>query len=678
MGEKSREKKERREGSFTVEKERIGENAAPILWWVIFVGVILTLFTPFIVSSKYFFPFVGPKSIYFMALSEIIFAAWLILIIFAPKYRPKLNILTLTIILFLIIFILSSILGVDFSRSFWSKYERMTGLLMQLHLCGFFLAVSSVFQKKEDWLRIFGVSVFAAVLMSFINFYPKVMGPMAELTRGGATLGNSSFLGTYLLFNFFFAIYLFFNSKKLIKILSLIGVIIIGIALFLSTAQAALLSTIGGLILLISSWLISQNKGRIRIMVLVLSACLIVGVIVSAFFLTKPGNFLHDEIYEKYIGSTFGGRFIVWSGAWKGFLAKPWLGWGPENFEISFTKNYNPCMGTSECGADIWYDRAHNIVFDTLVTTGTLGFLSYLGIFFSVFFVLWKQFFSKNITFWCAGIFSVVLISYFIQNLTVFDMINSYLMFFLVLAFVGSISQNRENSSQIEKPVNIPLTAVILILFIFSFSISVIKSAKTDNYIIKALGFPAGSLERLDLYKETLQASSIGKYQIRDFFAQSTIELIQGKAPEEISTGGAKDELDFIIQELENTTKESPMDYRAYLKLGQVYNFYTVATNISKLSNAEMTLKRAIELSPKNQQGYWALAQTQIYQGKIDESFSSAEKALNLEPKLKTSHLIVIQIAKIAGNQTLAEEKAKNALEINPAWEPDIKSILGI
>ena len=95
-----------------------------------------------------------------------------------------------------------------------------------------------------------------------------------------------------------------------------------------------------------------------------------------------------------------------------------------------------------------------------------------------------------------------------------------------------------------------------------------------------------------------------------------------------------------------------------------------------KLARAEEILKKAIEVSPTNQQGYWALAQTKLYQGRFKEALSLAEKALSLEPKLLQSHLIVIQIAKIMGDKDLVQRKAQEAIEINPDWEADIKKIL--
>ncbi len=129
-----------------------------------------------------------------MGLTEIIFFTWLFLIIFYPKYRPRFNLLLIALILYLTIFIISSLLGIDPFYSFWSKFERMTGALILLHLFAFFLVIFSTF-KQKDWLKFFLVSIFVGVILSFI-----ALGSKNPAMKGGATIGNDSFLGTYLLF----------------------------------------------------------------------------------------------------------------------------------------------------------------------------------------------------------------------------------------------------------------------------------------------------------------------------------------------------------------------------------------------------------------------------------------------------------------------------------------------
>ncbi len=689
MSKKSQEKKKRRKEEIKPEKRNSKEKLVSVCLNIIRFGIYLILFTPLIVSSKYFFPFVGPKSLYFMGLVEIIFAAYLILLLLRPQYRPRLNILSMAIILFVAVLILSSFFGEDFSRSFWSKYERMTGLLMWFHLLAFFLILTSTFKKRKEWFKIFGVSIFTAVLISVINFLAKLdvglLGDLGSSSRGGATIGNSSFFGAYLLFNIFLAFYLFLKSKGKLRIYAGIPLIIISLSLFLSDARAAIISVLGGAVLLFLLWLSLTKRGRLRIAGISLLLIFIIAVLSLVYFISQPDSI----VYQKFVQLATKSRIVVWQGAWKGFLDRPWFGWGQENFELVFTKYFHPSLFLAEYGGEIWFDRAHNIFFDTIVTSGIFGLLAYLAIFASAFYVLGKKFFQQKIGFLTAGIFLIVLISYTVQNLTVFDMVSSYVMLFLVLGFIGGIASRKEEESSSNllipsqdvtqektKTLNRPVAAIILILFGFSFFNFVIQPIRTDAYVIDALRSAPGSEQRISFYKKALTTSPVGKYQIRETLTDVLINSIQSGEAKKASPESIKQELDFLSGELEKSIQESPLDFRAYLKLGQVYNAYA-QMNIFKIAEAEKALQRAIELSPTNQQGYWFLAQTKLFQGDFDSAISLAEKAVELEPRVAKSHLILIQIALFKGDDELVKEKAGEAIEINPAWESEIKKVLG-
>ena len=644
---------------------------------IIRYGTYLVLITPLIVSSKFFFPFVGPKSIYFFALVEIIFFSYLILISISPKYRPRFNLLLMVLSIFLLILILSSVFGVDFQNSFWSKYERMTGLLMWFHLFTFFVVLSSVFKERDEWYKIFGISVFIAILISLISLFEKMgVSIVGASSQGGATLGNSSFLGVYLLFNLFLALYLILKSEIGLRIYSSICFIIMALTLILSGARAVKLSFLGGLILLFFLWLAFYQKGKLRRLGIFLLIFSLISLIIFTFFAFQPESFVRKGVIEKNVGETFGGRFIVWAEAWKGFLQRPILGWGLENFEFAFTSNYNSCLGTARCASDIWYDRAHNIIFDTLVASGILGMLSYFGIFIAVFYIIWKNYFNKKFDFWICGVLTVLLISYFIQNSTVFDMVSSYMIFFLVLGYIGSTSYLPKEFQATKKSnfFYFFVVIIILILFFLSFLKFVIQPLQTDAFVIQAI--QTSEFEsRISLYQKALTTSPVGRYQIREFFADRTMEFIQSDAARKAPTEEIEQELDFISKELEKTIKESPYNYRSYLKLGQVYNIYS-RFDSQKLSLAEDVLEKAISLSPTNQQGYWASAQTKIYKGEFKEAVSLAEKAKDLEPKLQRSYEVLVNIARIIGDRELGEEKIKEASEIDPSWEPELRKIL--
>ena len=672
MGKKSRLKKQRQEIQLQATEKNEGTQSEPFLVNIIRIGTYLILLTPLILLGKAYFPFVGPKSLYFMGLCQIIFFVWLYLAFKRKEYRPKLNFILISFSLFLIVLILSSVFGIDFSRSFWSKYERMTGLLMWLHLFGFFLVASSTF-KKSDWKKIFIVTALISLLISCFSILEHLGVKQFKLSdREGFTLGNTSFLGSYLLFNVFLAFYLFVKEKKLLILKILYScIIILGIlAIYLQSARAALVSTIAGFGLIFLLWLCFESKIKIirglSKIVLTISIITILGSIVLLYL---PNNPVHNKFGEITTQS----RFANWEIAEKATLERPLLGSGPENYTVIFTKFFNPSLFISQYGGEIWFDRTHNIILDTLCTTGILGLVSYLGLFFYMFLVLKKKYFNeKTIDFWTFSIFIALPTAYFIQNLTVFDMVASLMMFSLILGFVAFLAGAGKGEKDIKKivPERQTLAIVLSIIFLITFFNFIIQPYKTDIYVIKSLADSKGRQlmpeQRVEFYKKALESSQMGKYQIREFFGQNSESIIKANS-DNFSREQIKLELDFVIAELEKTNKESPLEYRSVLRLTKLYSLYALIEP-EKLEQAEFYGNECLKLSPNNQQGYWALAQVKIYKGDFDIALSLAEQAVELEPRWLQSHLIAVQISEILKNPETTEQLIKNAIEVNPEW----------
>jgi O-antigen ligase len=639
MGRKSRRKKERRAGLFEEKPAKPKIKKEVVCLKTIQWGTYLILATPLVVLSRFFFPFISPKSFYFMGLTEVIFACWLILIIFAPRYRPRLNRLLLAISLFLLILILATIFGVDPSRSFWANFERMAGLLMYLHLFAFFLVTSSVFKKKNDWIKIFTISTIVASVVSIIALTAKMVGEgnmPINVARNGATLGNSSFLAAYLLFNLFFGLYLFFEGKKRNRPYIVSLLVIIVAALFTSGGRAASLSSILGIALLFLLYLAFKSKSK-KLKVLGRAAFIlsITGLLVGIVILNLPGSFLQQKLIEHSNKA----RPLAWQMAIFGLKDRPLLGWGPENFELLFDKYFHPCFFLKECGGEPWFDRAHNIVFDTLAASGFLGLFSYLFMYFCAFYVLWKKYLKEKKDFWIVSIISCLLISYFVQNLTVFDSPSSLVMLFLVFGFVATISYQPKEEPKIKKTNFWQLLFILIILFCFSISFQkfVIQPAKSSYFLIESIIAPTPE-KRIDFYQKALQSSSLGKYQLRAHMGDLVITLIQDKKASE-------GEVEYITSELEKSIKESPRDFRSYLILGKLYLLYAIQFDESKLAEAERVITRGIEISPTNQQGYWVLAQIEALKGDCKKALSLAEKSIQLEPRVKISTSIAEQLA---------------------------------
>lgn len=579
-----------------------------------------------------------------MALAELVFFAWVILAKKYPEYRPSFKGITLFLFLFLAVMSLSALFGANPSLSFWSKFERMTGVLMWLHLFGFYLAASTVLQKK-DWLRIFGASASLGVLMGLLSVFKKDPG-----MRGGGTLGNDSFYGTYLLINIFLAVYLFFaaakkgNRSKLLMIFSGSSFLALVYFLFRSEANAAQISFLGGLVLLFCLWLATSKKKVFRLIGLAALAAIVLGGSAAIVLAMRTDSYVYHALTNRLGESALSARLVVWDAAYQGFIDRPLLGYGPENFEYAFIRHYNSCFGTSsgKCSGSVWFDRAHNIIFDRLSTTGILGLVTYLAIFGTAIFFLWKGFFNNLIGFPEAGVFTALIAAYFVQNLTVFDMIASLILVIFVLAFIASTLAEKKNGKKEEALSKIFLVALAGVFFI-CFTQFIVNPASAGHSVIVTLKSPFGTVDRLNNYQKTLALSPMGCYQIRQFFAQTLLnEEKKGKMSKETE---AK-ELEALTVELEKSINETPADYKSYYMLSQLYTLWS-SFDDSKIAMAENASAQMIALSPANQKGYWMLAQVRLYQNRVNDAYDLAKEAYDLEPGNSSSAAILKKIEAI-------------------------------
>jgi len=633
-----------------------------ILNVIIHACVYLMTITPIIVNTFLFFPYVGPKGLFLMTLIEIAFFSWLVLAYLKPQYRIKRSPIFYAVTAYIVILILATLFGADPMRSFWSKFERMSGLLMWLHLYALFLVTSSVF-KKEHWHRFFLASLAIACIVC-IAFFANIQGTWTA--ADGSTLGNSSFLATYILFNLFFAIYLiYFLFKKLkqgnyintIKfVFALVVFVLMLVTLYASKAQAAKLSFAGG-VGFICLFLFARKYKKIG-KVLVIAAIAI--YILGSVLLLVPDSFVQD----MYLQVKSKARPLIWQQAWEGFSQRPILGWGPQNFGFVFNKTFNPCFYADECGGQPRFDQAHNIIMDNLIDTGVLGLIAYLAMFGSVFWILWK----KKVQFFAAAVFSSLLLAHFAQNLTVFDMPASYLMLFFVFGYAGSCVIRKPVQREFkEKKISIVaiIATALLGLCLFFF---VYKPIMTSWGIIKVLA--ARDSEQLeDGYDKALNSSPMGRYQIRNHL---TVHLL-GKAQ---SGQVNKEEFDLLEPKMLNSVQDSPLDFFSHLNIGKFYNAYGAFYDQSKLYDAERFLDRAVELAPTKQEVYWEVSKTKVMLGKTQEGVELAERAVALYPKLDYSHLHLINLLKVVGLEELVEIKVYEAIKAIPGLESKVLPFL--
>ena len=660
------------------------ENREKIFLMIIEYGTYLAMFTPLVFFRQYFFPFVVPKSIFFRIVVDIIFIAYILLIMSNRKYLPKISNLTISILVFLGIVIATSLLGVNPEKSFWSVFERMTGILTFFHLFAFYIVLSSVFKERKKWERILTVSMIVGV---FICFY--VWTTDSTFARGGGTLGNTSFLAGYLLFDIFFAIILLITKNGAWRILYgiLLFILILGLFVSQEPCRGAIGSFFIGLFILglvyLLFYLFSSNKQSLGFFVIFL--------IILAPFILFQIDFIRTEITGLW--NSLWSRLMIWQMSYDGWKERFWIGWGQENFNIPFAKYFNPTLPLT---FDVWYDRAHNIILDTAVASGALGLISYLAIFVTAGISLLRLFpkvINKRYVFFPLGMI-VVLIAYFIQNIFVFDMISSYMMFFLSLAFINFlILANKEEAKQDYQKNTNPVLSFIGVILIIASILTIyfgnILPAKASNLIVRGISLPLNQpvpgFEKgytlnnaVSDFETAYNISPISKTELPEQFSRRIVEI--GSQVGETSSQSDREILNKGFNLAEEISKksieENPLDFRFRLFLGEYYrNLYQITKKQEYISRSEETLNAAMKLSPKNQQAYWGLGQTLLYEGKNDAAIENFKKAIDLEPRLPQSHWYLFLIYKSQEKFDLALEAFKKADELKYNWKGDAQSM---
>lgn len=647
MGRKSKRKKfkqahiQTRDNSPHGDLRSNGKSPSVFLIEVIRWGAYLALFSSLVVHPSFFFPFVVPKAIFFWIFTEIIFASWLLLAISNKQFRPKWNPISIAFGVFLFVTILTSFTGVNVERSFWSTFERMAGTVNWIHLGLFFFVLTSVFRTIADWRKLLTTSFIASCIVALLFLVDRLgIAVIPFETRSGATIGNSSFMATYLLFNVFFGIWLLLKTKgEWQKIFYGTGLGGLVFSMLVSTAFGALTSMFGGFFIILLTWLFF--KARFRYAKSIAVAFFLLGVftfsIVAYGTMNQNKAIVSKLPYYFSDSGTIGARKVVWEMAVQGVKERPILGWGPENFNVVFTKHFNPCLVLSKCGGEVWFDRTHNVLFDQLIHSGIVGLLSYLAIFGAVFLSMWKIALHFRNEWVMSGVIIAVFASYFVQNLLVFDMPSSYIMFAFSLAFAGGMAniallgkpEPKGAGLNIPKPFSIVMVGFLFIYFVFSFGI---QSFQDANWGIVINRSSLSIDKKIELYKKSLSVSPLGNRQVPEFFTNNMVTVLNQDA--EIPADAVKE----IGEIMEKIRAKNPLDFRHYLILG---NYYAAAKkyDATYLDKSEELLKKAVELSPKNQQGYASLGQVYLMKGEIEKGIDMLKKVVELEPRYDNARI---------------------------------------
>lgn len=586
----------------------IMQTLKKISLWIIYAGAALALAAPLFVNNSFFFPFIATKAFLFRIVVEIMLLAFLYLALVDEQYRPKRNILTIILGLFIIGAFISSFLGVNFYGSFWGDMERSDGLFLLLHLAAFFVILTSVIKTEKTWARFFDISLVVALLVSLFAVAQSLKLESVLATSGDradATFGNASFLAGYILFQIAFAAYLFWkrNSKIARIYYGTLAALFIWV-IFATQTRGALVALVGSIVF--SSLLLVWTKRHIPIIrksalgaiILVVAAVGLLIVFRDRPFV-KNSPMLNKLTVFSFTDRTTETRIAAWRAGIEGWKDKPIFGYGLENYNIVFNKNFPPIIYKDE-GSVVWFDRAHNVVVDRAVTTGIVGLLLYLGFIFYPAYYMLKRLRGNEEKQVPAIIFISLAAAYFVQDLFVFESIGTYVFLFFAWAFMASNFLPKFDVPKIltSKKLWLGALAVYLLLLGPIMWKGTLEPAKIN--LAAAVALRSNPVEDnfyviFDRFKDVLEKENYGQNEYRiqfiDFIGTQLGE--QGPINPEVFTI-----VTYAEEQLEKLISEKPDDAKNYLLAARFYN----TTRDAVPGEEKIRIERALSYIPKLQE----------------------------------------------------------------------------
>ncbi|MBI4435310.1 O-antigen ligase family protein [Candidatus Uhrbacteria bacterium] len=643
-------------------------------------GVLYVLMlTPLVFWPSFYYFLVSSKMVFVLAASQVLLVGLVWLWLAHKGWRPKGSWVLMSVLVYALVVTLASVFGVNPLVSFWGSPEREVNTIVLLHLAVVFLAMVSVLRTKQDWHRLFFVSVLVAVAVTAVFFYTSLMResvPWYAMTHGGSTIGNSSFYGTYLIFHIFFAAILALHAQTRSRKYWMYAIVaFLVLALLMTEAQAAVLALEGGAVLFLGLVLLFRNRSRVQ---RAAGLCLLVGLFLIASYVAVSLFFPQSPVRQFVVERSGNTRFILWEIAWEGFQDRPLLGWGPENFSSMFQTYYRPELGSQASGGEIWFDRAHNKILDVLAETGVLGLLAYVSILLAALWGIRQAVGGKRLSTTEASLLVALLAANFVQSLMVFDTLTSYLSWFAVLGYIHTRQEERSiPSASRVSPQGMSAFVVLLMTTSVLFYFVTLLPARS-SLATKAV-FDATTLrEHLAPYETAVMRSPHGIDLRRSALAAQTATVILDLSPEHREQFSLilLEELVLAQQGLLDSIDHSPEFLRGYLDLVFLYQVWGRTLDPTKLNKAHELAQLAIDRFPRNPLPYWARVSLLLDEGNLEQATETANKALEVGPLARGSLMRSLITTKFLDDSAQEQEVAKHILDVDPTLQPLVESYL--
>jgi len=270
--------------------------------------------------------------------------------------------------------------GVDRWISIAGSDDLPNGLLV-LAPCAFLLAVGTrlppaLIERVPRWL--FATSIPVALVAIAYRFAPGAVGAVtAGLPMDGSTLGHPVFLAGMMAVGAVGAIEVIGSAR--VRGLTIAGVVLITSALSISTKRAGLVALAIGLLV---AWLRARRETdhtRVRRVVVVAGVVVATTIAWMAVAPLVPTSEPLSGVtrFNELATDSSRARILITGVLLRASFDRPALGWGPGNTGSAYLSN---ASATDISLAQRGIPDAHDLVLETLVTSGVVGLVTFLAL----------------------------------------------------------------------------------------------------------------------------------------------------------------------------------------------------------------------------------------------------------------------------------------------------------
>lgn len=657
-----------------------------------------TLLVPLVLVPGFFFPFVSTRGIYFRLIIEIALAIFVTLLA-TREYRKSTtrDPLLISLAAFVGANALAAAFGLAPWRSFFGDFERMWGVWTYLHLFMYYILLRT-FLNPRGWtifLRASVVICSIACVYGIIQFYQDVLGVRWEGAAGSqihSTIGNSGLFAAYLLFNLGFSVYLWFEDKMgrwhfaYLPITALIT-----FTLFLAANRSTLLGVMLGLFVATVCYAVLKARRKWLPPLIAAAAALLIltpALIVRA----NPDSSLNKHlptVLKRVAGTstqtTDAIRLYQWRAAVQGFADRPILGYGPENYHLVWSANFNP-EAYKVAGDDRW-DRAHDAYLEVMSTSGIVGMTTFIALLAAFIYLLFHAYRKGTIT---AGGLSTLLglfVAYGFYLIFWFLDLNSTMLFIAIGAHVAARNDTMQWVEFDEKKPMLPARrillgsgALLLVALLYLHTYAPLRASHNLHRVVNPKWDNNPEIRQKDfeqLFKSP--APQEAPYlQLYSQFLSKLRPMDESKQMDRYFSDFMDKAFILGFKEADRELRRDPWNERLYLYKGRLQFLAASFYNNPRLyKNALISMNRAVELNPMRINSRLVLATTYMAVKDYKNAGLQLAKAHSIYPKSPQTHYAFAQLESARGNPAEAAHWMMSAMRLGYAGSAEVVLSIG-